>query len=267
MPSIKTCLRFIQIRSFQWFALLILILISFSCVSQRNVEYLQDRNKEPVSYYDAEVSDYRLKPNDELYIQINSLDDPASNIFSTGNSYTQMGVSTPFGASLLSYDIDKEGYIHLPFIGKIYVENSTTDEVTAQIKDSLIYVLNQPSVTVKLVNRYVSVLGEVRTPGHFAFAQDKLTIFNAIGLAGDITDYGNRKEVMVTRNENDINTQVIIDLTDPSILASDYYYIRPNDLVYVKPLRKKKWGMREFPFALIFSAITTSLLVISYIQQ
>lgn len=267
MLAQSTFLSFIKPKHFRWLVVSSLLVFTYSCVSQRNVEYLQDRSKEPISYYDADISDYKLKPNDELYIQINSLDEDAANIFFTRNSYTQNGISSPFGASLLSYDIDIDGYIQLPYIGKIHVENKTTDEVVSQIKDSLINVLNQPSVTVKLVNRYVSVLGEVRAPGHFAYSQDRMTIFNAIGLAGDITEYGNRKEVVLTRNEDDKNTRVLIDLTDPSIMASEYYYIRPNDMIYIKPMRKKIWGMNQFPFTLIFSTITTTLLIISYIQH
>jgi polysaccharide export outer membrane protein len=154
----------------------------------------------------------------------------------------------------------------LPLIGSIYVKDKTTSQVSAQIKDSLSSVLNQPIVTVKLVNRYVSVLGEVRTPGHFAYAQEKLTIFDAIGLAGDITEYGNRKEVILARNEDGKNLRINLNLTKSGIIASEYYYLRPNDLVYVKPLKKKFWGMREFPFSIILSTLSTALLVYTVVK-
>jgi polysaccharide export outer membrane protein len=232
-----------------------------SCVTQRRVEYLQDSNKNMKSFKEAELSDYRLKPNDELYIQINSLDEAAANVFSNGKQDPYLGSMQPYGASLMSYSIDKDGYLLLPLIGKILVKDKTTSEVSVILKDALNHILSQPIVTVKLVNRYVSVLGEVKNPGHFAYSQDKLTIYDALGLAGDITDYGNRNKVILIRNINGENIRINVDITKSDILASDYYNLRPNDIVYVKPLRNKFWGMRQFPFEILFSGLTTALLI------
>jgi polysaccharide export outer membrane protein len=166
----------------------------------------------------------------------------------------------------MSYSIDKDGYLLLPLIGKILVKDKTISEVSVILKDSLNHILNQPVVTVKLVNRYVSVLGEVRNPGHFPYSQDKLTIYDAIGLAGDITDYGNRTKVMLIRNENGENLRINIDLTKSEILTSDYFFMRPNDIIYVVPLRKKFWGFNQFPFGLLLSAITTGLLIYTIVK-
>ena len=234
-----------------------------SCVTQRKIEYLQDRNKNVKSFKEAVFPDYRLKPNDELYIQINSLDEAAANAFSKSGQDLYVGSMQPYGASLLSYTVDKEGYLLLPVIGKILVKDKTLSEVNVILKDSLNHILNQPVVTVKLVNRYVSVLGEVKNPGHFSYSQDKLTIYDALGLAGDITDYGNRNKVILIRNVNGENMRINVNITKSDILASDYYNLRPNDIVYVKPLRNKFWGMRQFPFEILFSTLTTGLLFYS----
>jgi len=238
------------------------------CVTQREVEYLQKNENTLKSYIEAEVSDYKLKPNDELYIQINSLDDPSATVFSTATgqqSNSMMGLD-PYGASLVSYAIDKEGYLQLPIIGKIFVKHKTLSETSLILTDSLSHVLSQPIVTVKLVNRYISVLGEVRAPGHFPYSQDKLSIFDAIGLAGDMTIFSNRKEVTLTRNENGKNILINLDLTNPEILASSYYFIRPNDMIYVKPIKKRMWGMSEFPFALVLSTLSVTLLFYSVVK-
>ncbi|MEI6750366.1 MAG: polysaccharide biosynthesis/export family protein [Bacteroidales bacterium] len=238
-----------------------------SCVSQREVEYLQDKDNRIKSFNEANVLDYRLKPDDELYIQINSLDEAAANVFSSsGNQSSSSSAIQPYGASLVSYAIDKKGYVILPIIGNIFVQNKTISQVTEILKDSLNSILNQPIVTVKLVNRYISVLGEVRSPGHYPYAQEKLTIYDALGLAGDITEYGNRNSVILTRNEDGKNIRILINLTKSDILASNYYYLRPNDIVYVKPLRKKFWGMREFPFQIILTTLSTALLFYSVIK-
>jgi polysaccharide export outer membrane protein len=244
------------------FLIAISILVMFSsCVTQRKVEYLQDSNKNIKPFKEAELPDYRLKPNDELFIQVTSLDEAAINVFSKSVQDSYIGYMQPYGASFLSYSIDKEGYLFLPVIGKILVKDKTISEVIVILKDSLTHILNQPIVTVKLVNRYVSVLGEVKNPGHFAYSQDKLTIYDALGLAGDITDYGNRNKVILIRNANGENIRVNVDITKSDILASDYYNLRPNDIVYVKPLRNKFWGMRQFPFEILFSGLTTALLI------
>jgi polysaccharide export outer membrane protein len=123
-----------------------------------------------------------------------------------------------------------------------------------------------PVIIVKLVNQYVSVLGEVKNPGHFVFSQDKLTIFNALSMAGDITSYGDRKQIMLTRNENGVTARINFDLTSPDILSSKYYYIQPNDLIYVRPMKKRIWGMEQFPFSLILSTVTIGLLMYTVIK-
>lgn len=249
-----------------------IVLLFSSCVSQRNVEYLRDKSKQSgdvKAFYDAKVPDYKLKPKDELFIQIKSLDDPSTNVFQQlGVQETgSMSFIQPYGASLMSYSIDKNGFIQLPVLGNIQVENKSVPEVSAILQDSLENILSQPTVTVKLVNRFVSVLGEVQRPGHFSYSQEKLTVFDALGLAGDITEYGDRNDVILTRNENNRNLRINIDLTSSELMTSEYYYIRPNDMVYVKPMRKKFWGMRQFPFQILLSTLSTGILFYTVFGQ
>lgn len=236
-----------------------------SCVTQKDLVYMQGKGQEIQIYDDVDLPDYKLKPQDELYITITSLDDESTNVFrmsDQGNYYTL----TPYSASLLSYQISKEGYLHLPVIGNLNVAGKTTNEVRTMILDSLEYILSKPTVTVKLSNRYVTVLGEVRSPGHYSYSEEKLTIYEALGMAGDITDFGNRKQVSITRNENNTNKIVSLDLTEPGIATSEYFYIRPKDIVYVKPLRKRFWGLSQFPYAIVIAAISTGILVYTAIK-
>lgn len=240
------------------------VLIQSSCVTQKYVEYIQDDSKEIKVFKEAQIEEYRLKSSDELYIQISSLDDVSINQFTGIGGVSQSIYSstlTPYGASLISYTIDKEGYLNIPVIGKMLVKDKTITEVSNMLKESLTNILNQPLVTVKLVNRYISVLGEVKLPGHYVFSQEKITIFDAISQAGDINEYGNRKEVVLTRNENGQNMKININLTKSDLLSSDYYYLRPNDIVYVKPMKRKFWDLRQFPYSIILSTITTAILV------
>lgn len=243
---------------------LILIFLS-SCVSQRDLEYLRQKKSESNVYSIKNLEEYKLKPGDELYIKISSLDDVTSSLSSPmNNSTNSIGGVTPYGASLVSYSVDKEGYLELAVIGKLQVKDKTLSQVESAIKTALVKVLNEPMVSVKLVNAYISILGEVRTPGHYVFAENKLSIFEAISMAGDINEYGNRKKVILIRNEENNNIRHEISLVDNNILSSNYYYLRPGDIIYVKPLQSKSWGLRPFPFALILSAVSTTYLVLNY---
>lgn len=244
--------------------LIIPLFILNSCVTQRQIEYLQKSGKNEYPAFNN--ADYKLKAADELYIQISSQDDVASNIFSNTGSQN-LGNMNAFGASLMSHTIDKDGFLELPVIGRVQAKDRTIAELTGQIKENLSNVLNQPIVSIKLVNRYISVLGEVKSPGHYVYSQEKLSILDAVGLAGDITDYGNRKSVLLVRNVNNINIRQELNLLDSEILASSYYYLRPGDIVYVKPMQNKFWGLRQFPFSVFLTSISTTILVLNFIDN
>jgi Periplasmic protein involved in polysaccharide export len=223
------------------------------------MEYLQQYDRQ---YSNPSLPDYKLKPNDELYIQISSLDDAAATITTSAAARPDMmGSISPYGASLLSHKIDKEGYVELPVIGKLQVKDKTIGEVKTMIKDALANVLNQPIVSIKLVNTFITILGEVKLPGHYVYSEEKLSVFDALGLAGDITEFGDRKSVVLIRNENGINVRRNLDLLKSDILGSDYYYVRPGDVIYVRPLRS-----RAFPFANVLTAVSTTILVLSFIK-
>lgn len=265
--SLTPCNRF-YVTTMSATQIVLFALFLSSCVLQQDLEYMQSTSNDIQKFDEAKIEDYRLKPNDELYIQISSIDDPSSNIFS-GSSSQQLyniGAIQPYGASLTAYTINKEGYLFLPVIGQIEVQDKTTAQVSETITSSLNKILNRPMVTVKLVSRYISVLGEVKNPGHFAYSQEKLTIYDALGLAGDIGDFGNRKEVILTRNENGQNLKIPVNLTQADILSSPYYYIRPNDIIYVKPMERKFWGIKEFPYGVIISSLTAAILLYSVVK-
>ncbi len=246
----------------------VFFLVLSSCLTQRNVEYMQGKEGDIQEFNEVDFEDYKLRAKDELYIQISSLDDPSARIFSSvGNQqFVNLGVIQPYGASMISYSVDKEGYILLPVIGKISVQGKTIEEVREELTLTVSKILSQPMVSVKLVNRYVTVLGEVNRPGQYNYFQDKVTIFEAVGLAGDISNWGNRDEVTIIRNENGKIIRLLVNLNDTRLLASDKLYLRPNDIVYVKPLKKKFWGLEQFPYDVLLSAITAGILLYSVVK-
>ena len=243
---------------------ILFVFLFSSCASQRKLEYLQQPSSFEKEYPNAGLQDYKLKPKDELYVQISSLDEATATISASASSSRETSGMSPYGASLMAHSIDNEGYVILPVIGKILVKDKTLAQVTSLIQESLVGVLSHPDVTVKLVNAYISILGEVKTPGHFVYSEDKLSVFDALGLAGDITEFGNRKYVILVRNENGKNVRRELNLLKSDILTSDYYYLRPGDILYIKPRKSKFWGFNQFPFSTLLTAITTTIVVLQY---
>jgi polysaccharide biosynthesis/export protein len=243
----------------------IIMFLFSSCVTQSKVEYLQIRHHQTQEYTNSTFHEYTLKPDDQLYIQISSPDETQS---TTSNTASQnMSPSSPYGTSLLAHTVNKDGSLELPMIGKIYVKDKTISEVTVMIKESLKNILNMPVISIKLVNCYISILGEVRTPGRFVYTEDKLTVFDALSMAGDITDYGNRKSVILVRNIEGKTIRTELNLTKPEIVTSEFYYLQPNDMLYIKPIKGRFWGFREFPVGIILSAISTTILVLGYLNS
>ncbi len=126
--------------------------------------------------------------------------------------------------------------------------------------------ISNPSVNIKFVNKTVTVLGYVNNPGRYEFYDQRINIFQALGYARDVAEYGNREKVMLIREENNVITRNYIDLTDENLLASYYYYVKTNDVIYVEPLKRRHWGIDTFPFTLILTSISTFVLVMSYIN-
>lgn len=247
-----------------FFGLFVTLILS-SCVTQKKIEYLQQKGSAPKDYTNSYIPDYHLQVNDEVVVQISSFDDMSANLFSSGNSQGLSSIN-PYGASLMSRGIDKDGYLELPVIGKIFAKDKTISELINIIKESLANILNQPIVSIKLVNKNVTVLGEVKSPGHYPYTTDKLSIFQALGMAGDIGEYGNHKSVILIRNENEVNKRIELNLLDARLLSSEYYYVNPGDVIYVKPYRSKFWGFREFPFSVVISTVTASVLILNYLN-
>jgi polysaccharide export outer membrane protein len=240
------------------------LLILSSCVPNRKLVILQENAKVPSSMRTESPpeEEQHIKPGDELYIRINSMDEYTAyyNITTEGGMY---GRTDP---SLTSYTVEINGTIFLPMIGNIYVVGFTLEEAGKKIQEMYKGYLNQPAVNVRFLDKAVTVIGEVNGPGVYTFTKREIPIFEALASAGDMTVYGNRNKVMIIREEENVIYRHRIDLTDPGVQASKYYYIQPGDIVYVEPLKRRIWGFETVPVGLIFTTITTSILLIGFIQ-
>jgi polysaccharide export outer membrane protein len=248
------------------------ILFAFlcSCVSQKQVKYLQKKQKEDTahSFQNHKTSDYKIQPHDNLYIRIFALDEKSYTFFNKqsgigGNSSSE---TSELGLYLDSYVVNDSGYIDFPLIGKLFIKDLKVDQVKNMIRSLVNEYLNDVTVTVKLVNFSITLLGEVKKPGKFQVFQDKINIFEAVSLAGDLTDFANRGKVAVVRLTKEGSRVIYIDMNSIEILNSPYYYLEPNDIVYFAPLGIKRWGTETFPWALLFGIISTNLLLITYFK-
>jgi polysaccharide biosynthesis/export protein len=241
------------------------ILLS-SCVPQKKIRYFQDLSKADttkVMFGNERNELYKVQPGDNLYIRITSIDNTSYSFEEnrgTTNYYTEAGIY------LNSYYVDNDGNIEFPLIGKINVQNQGVDSIRAILQRKVDEYVKNTSVIVKLANFRVTLLGEVKNPGKYLIYQDKITIFEAIGMAGDLTDFAKRNNVLLMREVEDGFRSYRLNLNDRNIVESDFYYLLPNDMIYVEPIRGKQFSFAAFPYALIFTTITTTLLLINFFK-
>jgi polysaccharide export outer membrane protein len=247
------------------FVILIVLLGLFSCTPQKNYIYLQDKgNNSGTSTVKANTFEYKIKPKDVLYIKTVPIDEPS--ITSLNSSVQSNAMSSDLSAYLNSFDVSDSGFVNLPLIGSILVNDLTIAGCQKIIQEKVNLYLKNTLVVVKLLNFNVTVLGEVNKPGTYRVYNNQVTILEALGLAGDLTINGNRKQIMLVRQNNNGNI-INIDLTDKKLLYSDYFYLQPNDVLYIKPTRSKIYGTNPFPFATALSAVTTFFLVLNYLKK
>ena len=229
------------------FGLLLCISVLFSsCISNRDLLYLQNKDETNVETTISAVASkpYRLQTNDVLSITIKANDPKLVEIFSTTNS-VESGKSES-ALYFNGFTVDDHGNIRMPVLGELNVIGYTLDEVRQRIEKQLLaeYFKKEANifVIVKLAGFRYTINGEVGSTGTKTLFQEQVNIMEAIANSGDITLTGNRKEVTIIRKTPTGTEMHDIDLTDRAIVNSPYFYLQPNDYIYVKPLKQKSWG-------------------------
>ena len=231
------------------FCYLVLILMlsivgGTSCSSSKeSLTYFQ--NIDSVSVVKGiSINEYAVKvvPNDELKIVVTSQVPEATAQYNLpmANYGKADQLSTASNPIIQSYVVDKEGYVTLPVLGKIYVAGKTTDEISAQIKQLVEKDVRDPYVMVNFCGFRVNVLGEVQSPGAKIVSKERYSILDAIADAEDLTEYGKRDNVLLIREQNGVKQTVRLNLNDANVLQSPYFYLQQNDVIYVEPNKIKK---------------------------
>ena len=224
-----------------FFYFLTALLIFTSCTSTIKTAYFY--NVQDTTFYsgsnDVQVP---IQPNDILSISISSLNDEASAIFNTANknvnrSTTVTGTNTELGG----YLVNSEGTIQLPMLGSIKAAGLTKKQLKDNITNAILAkkLLIDPIVEIRFLNFEVTVIGEVARPTVITVPSEKISLLKAIGLAGDLTIYGKRDNVLLIREENGKKKTRHINLNSSNFFNSPYYYLQPNDVVYVEPNKAK----------------------------
>jgi polysaccharide biosynthesis/export protein len=240
-----------------------------SCISTEKLVYFQSKkfSKRDVTLIENKRSEYRIQPNDVLSIKVASiLDRENSDIFDFNPGGGGIGGNNP-AASLYftGYSVDESGSIVFPTVGKLKVSGLTIDEVRDLVQQNVNKYLTNATVLAKIVSFKVTILGDVRSPGYYFVYNNQATLPEVLGLAGDLTGTGNRKNVKLIRQTANGTEVVLLDLTDPNVIKSPYYYMLPNDVLYVEPLRAQLTRSNLTTLGIVFSAITTSIVVFQFI--
>ena len=249
---------------------LVFALLFSSCVPQKEITYLQKKQDlDTTSLHTRNLNpDYKIQPWDNLFIRVFTLDEKALLFFnrqSGANTYNDY--ATDASIFLNSYTVSSDGNIDFPIIGKVFVRELTIDQIKNLIQDKVNEYLKETSVVVKMVNFRVTLVGEVVKPGEFTIYKDEINIFEALSLAGDMTEFAKRTKVALIRKTKEGSRVHYLDLTSKTILASDFYYLQPNDIIYVASLGYKRWGLGStFPWAVVLSSLTTALLLFNYLK-
>lgn len=233
-----------------------------SCASNRNLVYFSDLNNN----YKTTISNsatIRFQPNDLLSIKVNSLSPESNALFNTGrlqqNNITA-SVSTEI-AQDNGYLIGDDGTIDFPIVGKVKLGQLSKEEATAKLTQEIQKFVKSPVVTIRLVNFKVTVIGEVNRPSTFIVPAERINILEALGLAGDMTAYGKRENVLLIREINGIRTTTRIDLNNKVALDSPYFYLQQNDVVYVEPDRIKEVQASTNTRSLTIATLALSVVV------
>lgn len=254
---------------FRRFALFVLLLPALaSCVVQQKLPYLQNSQystTQPVVVANAPVP-YKIKPSDILSVKVQSVQPDLNQLFNINNNQSIYS-GDPSVLYLNGYPVDEQGFINLPTVGKLKVQDLTIDQAQTLVQQQINRYVRDANVLVKFLSFRITVLGEVRTPGRYFIYNSQATVLEALGMAGDLSEFGNRQNVKLVRQTDTGSEVVLLNLTDPALLRSPYYYMRPNDALYVEPMQARTTRGNLANLGIVFAGISAAALIISFFTK
>ncbi|MBC7920087.1 MAG: polysaccharide biosynthesis/export family protein [Ferruginibacter sp.] len=238
-----------------------------SCVPNKKLTYLQDNSFS--SGYAKTIPTqkilYRIQPNDVLSVRVQGATQEITNTLNTVNPANPNNSSDPGNMFLSGYSVDESGSINLPTVGKLSVKDLTVEEAQAAVQKQIGEYFTNTTVMVKLVSFKIVVLGAVSKPGYFYIFNGQATLLDALGLAGDMTVFGNRQNIKLVRQTAKGTEVVLLDLTKADVIKSPYFYLVPNDVVYVEALKAQSARNNIAPIGSLLGFITSAVLFLTFV--
>lgn len=246
----------------------LLLFVLSSCLSNKRMVYLNDKDFEKVSekIIPAKGNVYTIRPDDVLSVKVQGADPRISAFFNLETQGINIGAN-PASLYITGYTVNDSGYVSLPVIGRQKVEGLNIHQAQSLIEMALAPHLSNATVVLKLVSFKVSVLGEVNHPGYYYVYNNQATLLEGLSMAGDLNQFGDRKKVKLIRPVADGLKTVMLDLTDPSLMSSEYFYLMPNDMLYVEPVRAKAVRSNFSAATAVFAGVSTLILILNYIAR
>lgn len=250
-----------------------------SCVTSKKINLMQEPTKDNKipSYTDTlSYADYELRMGDRLHIRVHSVDKQVQRLFSAAmgggnvgnfnynNTTQQLNFSQQnFANELYTYLVLEDGTIDFPLVGRLYVRGMNTRQVKFRLEDELATYIKDygdyrmVSVDVNVIQRVYSVISE-RGSGNYSIRREKMTIYEAIAQAGDLGDWSDRSKVKIVREKEGQTKVIEFDLRSKDVINSEYYYVEPNDVIYVQQLKGKAFRVSSITTAIAVTATTIS---------
>lgn len=248
-------------------ALTLTLTLFSSCTRYKDLVYLQQEAKDTTDIYQAVPPDYRIQKRDVLFIRILSLNEEVTRVINANNTFSANQFTNDASLFIYGYNVSDSGYVEIPVVGKVKVENNTMEEARLAISAQAAKYLKDATVIVKLISFKYSVMGEVNRPGVYQNYNNQLTVLEAISNAGDISPYGDRRKVMVIRPGNEGTKTFRLDLTKTNILNSPGFFLLPNDIVYIEPVKSYNFKVNIPTISLLLTGISTLILVLNYVDN
>ena len=218
-----------------------LLLFCSGCVSYKELVNFKDVRVPQGKTEEIENSlELRIQPKDLLRIQVESVDPAAAIPFNENGISNGLGQVSNQNLQLFQgYLVDEDGFIDMPLLGRIEAAGQTVESLQFLVRGKLKTYLRDPVVNVRYLNFKVTILGEVTVPGVVPLPNSRVTILDALGMAGDLTDYANRNSVLIVREQDGERSYKRINLQSDEIFNSEYYYLKQNDVIYVEPIKAR----------------------------
>ena len=248
---------------------IIILIFGSGCVQYKKVAYIQDRYETTDSTTQSlsvfEGGNLTLRPRDNVYInayglEFNQLESFNKNPMISSSTFNELSLF------LKGYFIDDSGIVELPIIGKVKIAGLTLPQAKDSLQAKLDEYLVGAVIDIRLLSYNITVLGEVRRPGKFQFYKREINIIDVIAKAGDLANYGDATNIVLIREDDGRSITYNFDLTSSDIFSSEYFWLKPDDVIYVKPLRSKMISVNSPTLTVFFTGLTTLILLVTFFK-